>query len=60
MNNFKRIGRRILIGLPLAAALGASFFPLSKMAQQGLVGFTLIWLYVYFLDFWRTNKFAKL
>jgi len=55
MKKFKPIGRRILIGLPLATALGASLLPISRMAQQALVGFTLIWLYVFFLDFWTTK-----
>ena len=55
MSNIKRIGKRVLVGLPLAATLGASLFPISRMAQQGLVGFALIWLYVFFLDFWKAK-----
>jgi hypothetical protein len=38
--------KRIILAAPLAAIAAASFMPLRAWAQQSLVLFTLIWLYV--------------
>jgi hypothetical protein len=46
MKKFNIYIRRILLAAPLAAIAGASFMPLRIWAQQALVLFTLIWLYV--------------
>lgn len=41
--------KQILAGMPLAAILGASLFPLQTWAQQALVLFTLLWFNVFLL-----------
>lgn len=46
---FKKNLRRFLTGLPLAAIIWASFYPLKQSAQQALVLFTLLWLHVFLL-----------
>ena len=49
MERIKKIGQRILIGLPLVGVVGAAFIPLQTWAQQSLVLFTLLWFYVFVL-----------
>jgi hypothetical protein len=46
MKRVKFYIKRIILAVPLAAIAGASFMPLRVWAQQALVLFTLIWLYV--------------
>ena len=46
MKRIKFYITRIILAAPLAAIAGASFMPLKAWAQQALVLFTLIWLYV--------------
>jgi hypothetical protein len=53
MKPLSKTGRHILTGLPLAAVLIASFFRLSRTAEQGLVAFTLVWFQVFILDILR-------
>jgi hypothetical protein len=38
-----RIIRWGIVGLPLTAAIAASFFPLRVIYQQALIGIVLIW-----------------
>jgi hypothetical protein len=46
MKKLKFYLKRIILAAPLAAIAGASFMPLKTWAQQSLVLFALIWLYV--------------
>ncbi len=46
MKKFTLYIRRIILAAPLAVIAGASFMPLKTWAQQALVLFTLIWLYI--------------
>ncbi len=46
MKKFTIYIRRIILATPLAVIAGASFMPLKAWAQQALVLFTLVWLYV--------------
>ncbi len=49
MERIKELGKRILVGLPLIGIVGASFVPLQTWAQQALVLFTLLWIYVFMI-----------
>ena len=41
--------KRIILILPIASIIGASFFPLQTWVQQALVLFALIWFNVFIL-----------
>jgi hypothetical protein len=49
MAKLQRFLKRFIIGLPIAAILGASFFPLHVMGRQLLVLFTLLWFMIFIL-----------
>jgi hypothetical protein len=42
--------RRLVLGVPVAAMIGASFFPLPVWCQQALVCFALVWFNVFILS----------
>ena len=48
-NKTKRVLKWTLTGLPLGAAVGASFLPLQPWMHQALIMATLLWFYVFFL-----------
>ncbi len=50
MKKLKRIIKQVVTGLPLVAVIWASFFPLSRWAQQGLMAVTLIWFHAFMLQ----------
>jgi hypothetical protein len=41
--------KRIILGLPIASIIGASFLPLRAMGQQLLILFALLWYMVFIL-----------
>jgi hypothetical protein len=41
--------KRIILGVPIAAIIGASFFPLPTWCRQALVFFVLLWFNVFIL-----------
>ncbi len=49
MTKIKILIKRILVGLPVAAILGASFLPLRSVGQQFLVLITLLWFITFLL-----------
>jgi hypothetical protein len=42
----KKVLRWLVIGLPLAAIIGAGFLPLQPIVLQALIGIMLIWFQV--------------
>jgi len=49
MQKLKLYFKRIVLVLPIATIIGASFFPLHTWGQQALVFFALIWFNVFIL-----------
>lgn len=49
MEKIKSYYKRIIIGLPLASIVGASFLPLRVLGQQLLILFSLLWFIVFIL-----------
>ena len=45
-----KMAKRLILGLPLIAAVIASFFTLSDLAHQFLILIVLLWLYVFFVS----------
>lgn len=49
MPELAQLIRRIILAIPIATIIGASFFPLQTWAQQALVLFALIWFNTFIL-----------
>jgi hypothetical protein len=41
--------KRVIVGIPLAAAAGASLLPLQRFGQQFVVLIVLLWIQVFFI-----------
>jgi hypothetical protein len=41
--------RRVIVGIPLAAAAGASLLPLQRFGQRFVILIVLLWIQVFFI-----------